>query len=216
MSLSAQDYEKILGIIDTAHTHLDRAVMFEAVCKGLEEIVGLSGSAFIPVDSLTGRFCFPAHLAYNTSKNSLVMFCMYHAPLNSTIGVELNKYANRPVLVNDIIPESGMAEAAYGYESDFATSLYYEFCCPLNSHGRLLGVMVFSRKDSGREFSDRDREMLNIFLPHLARAFHNCDLINAVSSSLETGVIVVGEDDRPLYINEAAAYCQQEPDKEDP
>ena len=68
----------------------------------------------------------------------------------------------------------------------------------------MIGVFGFHRRENDSEFSDRDREIVRLFLPHLSKAFHNLELVETVNSALEIGLIVTGADEQPLYMNEAA------------
>jgi len=48
MPLSSSDYKQLLTLIDIAHSHLDRAAMFEAVCKKMGELISLSQEWAVP------------------------------------------------------------------------------------------------------------------------------------------------------------------------
>ncbi len=78
---------------------------------------------------------------------------------------------------------------------------------PLDGAGKNVGNRVcgFHRQKIAGDFSDRDKEIVNILLPHLARAIRNLDLIRERELSKEqNGVIVIDEDGKPFYMNRAA------------
>lgn len=205
MTLSSKDYTQLLELIDIAYSHLDRKGMFEDVCKRLEELIGLSSAAFIPVDPETGCFVFSGHLAFRTTHKSILLFGIYYAPIHPVVTKELHlKSLAEPVMVRDIVSSSRLAEVVYGDDIELETPPFYEFCSSLNSGGKLIGVLGFSRRGREIELSKREREIVTLFLPHLSRALHNIDLMETLNSSLEIGVIFVGEDGKPFCINETA------------
>lgn len=51
---------------------------------------------------------------------------------------------------------------------------------------------------------NRDKEIMNLLTTHLSRALHNIDLIETISLATGGGIIVIGSNRNPLYINDKA------------
>lgn len=73
-------------------------------------------------------------------------------------------------------------------------------------HQQDLGTMGFHRRKGERDFSDREKDIFNLLLPHVARAFHRLDLMQGRIPSTGVGEIVLGTNGEPLSMNEEAKH----------
>lgn len=69
----------------------------------------------------------------------------------------------------------------------------------------LVGAIGLHRKKKQGDFTNRDKKIINILLPHIAREIRNHQLMNGLDLTKESyGVIAVGENGKPFYMNEPA------------
>lgn len=113
-------------------------------------------------------------------------------------------HLNEAVRLTEILPASRLAETEYGRDFLPLIPHFYELCCSLGAQGDITGAIGFHRKRHEPDFTDRDQEIVNLLLPHLSRALHHLDLIEAITSSHEMGIIEMGADGQPRSMNEAA------------
>lgn len=205
MALASRDYKRLLEIINIVYSIPDRAAMFRAVCEKLQKLIGISSAAFMLVDLEKGNFHFPGHLLFNSQVEPCLLYCLYYAPLNPIVerGLHL-KVINEAIRLTDVIPAPRLADTEYGHDFLPLTPHFYELACPLGSQGAVVGGIGFHRKKHERDFSDRDKEIAILLAPHLARAFHTIDSMEAISSAQEVGVILIGANGNPSFMNEEA------------
>jgi DNA-binding CsgD family transcriptional regulator len=82
--------------------------------------------------------------------------------------------------------------------------MFYELCAMACSQGDPIGGLCFHRTKQERDFTDRDKKILSVLMPHLSLALHNIDLMEAIALSQGIGLMIIGEDGHPLYMNEEA------------
>lgn len=206
MALSHSDYKSLLDIINTIHSIPDRNQMLKAVCGKLEEHVGISSAAFIPLDHSTRGFAYDGHFLYNiSSTSSMMLFCTYYAALNpvAAAGIHLNT-SNTACRITDVISASRFAETEYARDFSSLTQIFYELCMTITCQGNPVAGMGLHRKKREKDFSARDKVFMNFVLPHLSRALHNQQLMDTVASSREVGVIILGTAADPLFMNDVA------------
>lgn len=210
MALLAKEYKRLLEIVEIAHSAPDRASLFQNVCLRLERLVPMSGSVFIPADPRTGDFCFAGHLAYNTDARALSLFCSCYAPLHPIVAKGLHvKLLREALRITDLLPAPRLSETAYVKECASLNGHLYELCWTVCAQGDPIGGVALFRTRKDPDFTDREREVVRLLIPHLSRAIHNLDLICGKIPSREIGRIVLGEDGRSVYINEEANRALQ-------
>lgn len=85
-------------------------------------------------------------------------------------------------------------------------NVFYGIAANLASQGDIVARIAFHRQKRAGPFSDRDKKIVNILLPHIAKAIHNRNLIHQLDLTKEpSGVIAIGEDGRPFHMNGAAS-----------
>ncbi len=63
---------------------------------------------------------------------------------------------------------------------------------------------MLHRTKRDHDFTNHDKKILNALMPHLSLALHNIDLMEAIALSQGMGLMILGEDGHPLYMNEEA------------
>jgi DNA-binding CsgD family transcriptional regulator len=95
------------------------------------------------------------------------------------------------------------------------TTLYNEFYRPAGVRNQLVTPMVISDdlmitcsiNIGDKDFSDRDKTMLNTIAPHLTNAIRNAFAYQRLNSVLEIearGIVALGANEKPLFISESA------------
>jgi DNA-binding CsgD family transcriptional regulator len=107
---------------------------------------------------------------------------------------------------SDLSPENVFVRSEF--VCDFlmpVANVFFTIAATLASQGDIVARIGFHRQKQEGNFSDRDKKIVNILFPHMARAIHIRNLMNRVEPSREPdGVIAMGEDDRPFYMNHTA------------
>jgi len=203
--LSSKDYKKLLEIINITYSIPDRAAMFQMVSEKLQRIVPFDGAGFLPVDPSTAQFSYRGHIVFNSPVKTLPLFCLYYAPLHPLVGGGFHtKRFNEAMRITDILPRSRLAETEYSRDYQLQVPMFYELCAMACSQGDLIGGLCFHRTKRDRDFTDHDKKILSVLMPHLSLALHNIDLMEAIALSQGMGLIILGEDGHPLYMNEEA------------
>src|ERR1043165_4418031 len=208
MTLRNGDYPRIFELTDIAYSIPDRGVMFQTFCEYFTKLVPIDSAAYAPAESKTPEFGFPGALTFQMSMLPLYLFVEHYAPLSpycSIVGRNgVTKYLSNGTNLTDIIQASHLSKTEYGQDFQPVAGVFYEMCTMLGSQGDSLGTMGFHRKKSERDFSDREKEIFNLVLPHIARAFHHFDLTQGRIPSTDVGEIVLGPTGKPLSMNEEA------------
>jgi DNA-binding CsgD family transcriptional regulator len=203
--LPSKDYKKLLEIIHITYSVPDRATMFQMVCEKLQRVVPFDGAAFIPLDPCTAHFSYRGHVVFNSPVKTLPLFCLYYAPLHPLVGGGFHtKRFNEAMRITDVLPASGLAKTEYSRDFQSLVPMFYELCAMACSQGDLIAGLCFHRTKRDRDFTDHDKKILSVLMPHLSLALHNINLIEAIALSQGMGLIILGEDGHPLYMNEEA------------
>jgi DNA-binding CsgD family transcriptional regulator len=203
--LSSKDYKNLLEIINIAYSVPDRSNLFQMVCEQVQKLVPFDGAAFIPLDPSTAQFSYRGHVVFNSPVKTLPLFCLYYAPLHPLIGGGFHTQRfNEAMRITDILARGRLAETEYSRDFQSQVPMFYELCAMACSQGDLLAGLCFHRTKQDRDFTDHDKEILNTLMPHLSLALHNLNLMDAIALSQGTGLIILGEDGHPVYMNEEA------------
>jgi DNA-binding CsgD family transcriptional regulator len=206
MAVSARDYRKILEIIDIIYSVPDRGAMFRAVCVKLQGFIGIYSAIFAPIDPKTGAYYFNGYEVFNNSEGAMILYLDHYVTLDPFVTCEWYKNANSVARNTDLVPERSLIRSEFA--NDFLlplASVFYILAFSLISQGDMVGTAGLHRQKHEGDFSDRDKEIINILLPHLARAIRNLDLTQGRELSKEpNGVITIGEDSKPIYMNDVA------------
>lgn len=74
----------------------------------------------------------------------------------------------------------------------------------MGSQGDPVGMLGFHRQRCDKDFTDREKEIISLLMPHLSRAIHNINLIETITESQGIGMIVISKDGNPPYMNDEA------------
>jgi DNA-binding CsgD family transcriptional regulator len=208
MALSARDLRKIIEIIDVIHSVPDNTAMFRAVCEKLQKHIGFYSGVFSYIDPKTGRFLISGCESFNNSQGVLILYLARYFQQDPfvTSGFFLGNKFNIAARHMDLVPKNNIIKSEFA--CDFLlpmANVFFALAATLASQGDMVARIGFHRQRREGDFSDRDKEIVNILLPHMAKAIHNRNLMNRVDLSNEPGgVIAIGEDGKPFYMNEAA------------
>ena len=203
--LRKSDYEHILDIIHIAYSAQCREELFRAVFEKLQTVINLSSAAYIPWNPETHDFQFNGHILLNGSPKALLLYLDSYTSLDpyTANGIHLTAM-NRAVKITDFMPVSRYAQTPYAREFAPLIPCFYEMNAVLSCQGDLIGGIALHRLPRDRDFSERDREIINLVTPHLARALHRIELLDAIVSLQDIGVIVLGPARETIYMNSEA------------
>lgn len=208
MALTTRDYKGILELIDLIYTVPDRALMFQEFCERLQKLAPISSAAYAPAEPNSSGFEFPGAIVFRAPMRPLYLFTEYYAALHpyyiSVRKEGTTKYLNKATNLTDMVPALRLPDLEYGRDFQPVAQVLYELCTMLGAQGDPVGTMGFHRQRGDRDFSDREKEIFNHLMPHLAQSFHLFGLTQGRFPSPEIGEIILGEDGRPLSINKEA------------
>ncbi|MDA8388954.1 MAG: helix-turn-helix transcriptional regulator [Nitrospiraceae bacterium] len=173
MALSGKDYRKLLGIIEVIYSVPDRAAMFRAVCGELQKLVAFPSAALFALDPGNGHFLLQDSFTYNVPASDLLPFCTYYAALQPLVLAGLPQRDDVcSARITDVISPSRHSKTEYCMDFLAPRNVFYELCVNLKTSG-----IGFHRARSDRDFTSRDKKVIDILAPHLAKALRNIDFI---------------------------------------
>lgn len=211
MDLSADDYKNVLNLIETIYSIQDRTTMFLAVCEKLRSLSIIHSAVFAPIDPKTGKYYVDGYEIFNNFEGGVVLYLEHFAMLDPFITSAWYEKGGKNCVVRntELMPERSLIKSEFA--CDFLRpmdSIFYILASALVTQGDMVGTCGFHRQKIAGDFSDRDKEIVNLLLPHLARAIRNLDLIQERELSKEqNGVIAIGPDGKPFYMNSAAGLA---------
>lgn len=211
MPLTSRDYKAILDIIDTIYAIPDKSAMFRAVSIKLQKLIHIYSAIFIPANSKTGEFLVNGYEIFYNSEKSMLAYLTHYAPLDPFVaGGWVNKQVNDMKSITEVMPESRMTKSEYVYDflMRISNRIFYIMGSVIYSQGDRIGAVGLHRQKAQKDFSESDKEIVNILLPHIARAIRNHQLMQGFDLTKESGgVIAVGEDGTSFYMNEPASLA---------
>jgi len=169
------------SLINDLYTIGDRNDLFQLFCSRLEKMVPFSSAMLTRVDAKSKQVLFEDHLRFRTEERDALLFCSRagscHPVLQGrTYRALLTCRKNVPVRLTDIVPLARFADAEYARTFLSRDVSAYELFAVLGQKKDLIGCLLLRRSRRHGDFSNRDRELVGILLPHLARAFHHLDM----------------------------------------
>jgi DNA-binding CsgD family transcriptional regulator len=208
MTLSARDLRKIIETIDVIYSVPDNHAMFRAVCEKLQKHIGICSGVFTYADPKTNAYLINGCDSFQIAKGAIVLYVAHYAQLDPfvTSGYYSGNRLNIVARNTDLVSKSCLLRSEFA--CDFLLSVggvFYCLAAALGSQGDIVAILGFHRQKSERDFTDRDKQVVNMVLPHMARAIHNRNLMQRFELGEEPGgVIAIGEDGRKLFVNDAA------------
>jgi len=204
-TLSGKDYAKVLEILDVVYSVQGTGAMFHAFCQQLHKSVGIYSAIFIPANPRTGEFFFSGYQIYNNWEGALLAYLAQYAPQDPFASCGWFKdHPNEVARNTDLLPRLARTEFACDFLLPLA-SVFYVLACTLKAQGDTVGILGIHRQKGDGNFSSREKAIVNILLPHVARAVRNRELARDGTLFGERhGVIMADEDGRVLFINNAA------------
>ncbi len=206
MVLSGRDYRKILEIIDVVYSTIpDSGAMFHAFCQELHKFIGIYSAIFVPTNPQTGEFLFGRYQIYNNSEGVLLAYLARYASLDPFVSSGWFKdHPNEVARNTDLMPKLASTEFACDFLVPMA-SVFYVIAATLMAHGDTVGMVGIHRQKRDANFSSREKAIVNILLPHMAKSIHNRELARDGTFLREQhGVIMIDDSDRVLFVNNAA------------
>lgn len=209
MPLSGRDYRNIIEIIDVIHSVPDHQAMFREVCTKLEKLIGIYSAIFVPADPITGAMIPSDFEVFNMYEGVLTLYLKHYAaldPLRPPYNKWCDKHLNVAFRNTELVPEKTLLKTEF--VCDFLIPLanvFHILASTIGVQGDIVGLVGFHRQRQAGDFSGRDKQIVNILLPHMARAIHNRSLMNRISPSVEPdGVIAIGENGKHFFMNDSA------------
>jgi len=208
MALSARDLRKVIEIIDVIYSVPDNQAMFRAVCEKLKRHIGICSGVFTYADPKTSAYLINGCESFQIAQGALVLYVAHFAQLDPFVkcGYYLGNRINIAARNTDLVSKSSLLKSEFA--CDFllsVASVFYVLAAALGSQGDTVAILGFHRQKTERDFTDRDKQVVNMVLPHMARAIHNRNLMERLDLGEEPGgVIAIGEDGRTLFVNDAA------------
>ncbi len=204
--LSTRDYKNVFKILDIVYSVPDKNAMFRAVCEELRKSIGIYSAIFAPTDPNTGEYYFNGYEVFNNSEGAMVLYLDYYYAQDPFITCKWYENVNTVAQNTELVPERTLIKSEFA--CDFLlpkASVFYVLAASLVAQGDMVGTCGFHRQKHEGDFSARDKKILNVILPHVAKAIRNLDLMPGLELSKERrGVIAVGRDGRPFYMNDPA------------
>jgi DNA-binding CsgD family transcriptional regulator len=207
--LSTRDYKGILDLIAIAHETPDRALMFSLFFERIHKLVPITSAAYAPSESQADiDFQFPGCVIFKAPIQPLFLFTEYYAPLHPyyrSVAIDgVQRYLNITTNLTDLIAPSQLRNIEYGTDFQPYAGVFYESCVMLGAQGDALGTMGLHRGRGERDFTDREKQIMNHVLPHLAHSIQLVGLTQGRCPSTDVGELVLDEDGRPLSMNAEA------------
>ncbi len=209
MALSTRDFRKIIEIIDDIHSIPDHKAMFRAVCGKLQKFIGIYSGIFVPADPKTGDMFLSGQEVFHISEGVLTLYMKHYAtldPLRPPYNDWCDKNMCRTARNTELVPEKNLLRSEF--TCDFLIPLanvFYILASTVGVQGDIVGLAGFHRQKQAGDFGDRDKKIMNLLLPHMAKSIHNRNLMNRFRQTRNTdGVIAIGKDDRPFCMNQMA------------
>lgn len=205
MALSGKDYRNILETVEAVYAAQEMATMFQAFCLGLQKCVGFYSAIFVPNDLRTGAPLFGGYQIFNNAEGPMLAYLAHYMSQDPfvTSGWFRNG-ANKMARNTDLLPTLGKTEFACDFLVALA-SVYYVIASPLWAQGDTIGFLGIHRQKHDRNFSDREKAVVDQLLPHLARSVHAHELRKWEGSFTETrGVVHIDCAGVPVFMNSLA------------
>ncbi|MDA8156572.1 MAG: helix-turn-helix transcriptional regulator [Actinomycetota bacterium] len=205
MALSARDYRSVLESIDVIYSVPDTGAMFHALCEKLRKFIGIYSAIFVPANLKTGEFLFSGYQIFNNWEGAMLAYLSHYAPQDPFTSCGWFKgHPNEAARNTDLMPELIKTEFATDFLMPMA-SVFYVIASTLGVQGDIVGMLGIHRQKHEGNFSRRDKEVVNILLPHIARAIHIRELTSSVGLDKEDcGVIMTDESGKPFFMNKEA------------
>lgn len=205
MPLLTGDHEKILELIDLIYSIADRSTMLQSFFERLRKIIPFSSAVLIPFDPQTGQLQIQLHFLLNTSVRELTLYLDHYAPLDPFALTDwTKKNLNKAACFTDVVSRSYLVDSEYGCDFLPRVPFFHGMGIMMASQGDSIGVLGLHRQKEDRNFTPREKEIMNRLTPHLSKALYYLSLMEGNTISEEIGVVVVGLDGQPMYLNEDA------------
>lgn len=205
MSPSCKDYKRVLELVELAHNIPDRAMMLQAFFERLEKLVPFSSAVLLPYNPLTSQFQFPDHFLLYAGLRELELYLNQYAPLDPFVLTDWTRtHINETARFTDVVPRSYLLDSEYGRDFLPKVPFFHGLGMYMESHGDPVGALGLHRQRSDRNFTDREKGLLDCLAPHLSRALHTLSLTKELTNATSMGVIRVGGNGGQARMNEEA------------
>ncbi|HUJ78736.1 MAG TPA: LuxR C-terminal-related transcriptional regulator [Nitrospiria bacterium] len=205
MALSAVEYQHLLKFIDILYTFSDQNDLLQAACEWLKQTLGLSWAVLVPTDTLTGQFRIESNFLFPCQPEEILQYVLYFSPLDPLANKGwIWKCVNRSPQYAEFVTLLHKAKSDDGRNALPQIPVLYCICARPGAQGTPTGSDGISRGKMGRDFTSHEKETLSLLAPHLSQALNNVRLFEMISECQDIGMIVVGSDGRPSYINQKA------------
>ncbi len=210
MALSCKDYRKTLELIGAIYSIPDQREMVRHVFNEMQRSIGISGAVFVSSDPKTMEFHFSGYEVLGNSEEAMLIYLSHYAAKDPFMSNGwFKKHFNEAARITDLVPDLGNTEFACDFLLPVAGA-YYSLGAWLKIQGDTVGIFVIHRQRHDRDFGWREREIMNIILPHMAKAIHNMEMFGDRDPLRGTrGVIMTDEYGAPVFMNDAAKQAMK-------
>jgi DNA-binding CsgD family transcriptional regulator len=179
--------------------------LLQAVCEGLQRTLRVSSAVLVPANPQTGQFQFEHNFLFNNEATVFVQYISHYASLDPLATNRwIWQYDNSAARYSDFVSPAQLADSEFGRDFLPQIPIFHCLCTTLGCQGDPVGALGLHRRKIDRGFTDRDKEIVRLLAPHLSKALHNLSLLDAMAECLQIGMIVLGAEERTLYMNEEA------------
>ena len=209
MPLSTREYRAVLDMLDIIYDVPDKCAMFAAVSLELQKLTGIYSSVFAATDSKTRQYIPGDGVTFGIPVDCLQTYLGHYVKLDPFIysGWYTGDGQNNVTRNTDIVPRQQLLNSEFGH--DFLldkVGIFYSFATALVAQGDMVGTCGFHRQFQQGDFSEHDREIVNLLLPHIARAMRNLELWRETDISSNTrAIIMLDENGKAFYTSPEAA-----------
>jgi len=182
MKRTSNTGRQLRELIEMIDASAERTEVFVEVCERLEKAIGFSGAVLLPHQ---GALPLPTgHLVLNESTKESLAFVEHYAPLDPLY----TKWMLNPHNLNQAARNTDVVSVRQLKDSEF----FQDFLCNvpalyvlgglLARKGKILGGFALHRTCGDRDFSERDKLIMNCVLPPLARTLSLLESPDVITS----------------------------------
>ncbi len=205
MHLSSREYRRLLDILDVLYSQSDQSAIFKTAREKLNDFLDVSNAVFIGSDAETGKFLFGDHDIFGNSESAMLSCLAHYAARNPFfLTGRFLGYLNDSAGDTGPLPGNALFDEASAFEYLAGIGEFHLLGAALGKQGELAGIFAIHRREAAGDISEREKEIFNILLPHMARALRNLEKLQGEQGNDPVGFIAVGEDGSSYFMNEYA------------
>ncbi len=179
--ISAEDYQAIIVILGSLHECSTRSQLARIAIPGIARLIGSDITSYAEANPVTCEvtgFFEPDDLDGQKHSGLLKRFINEHPVID-----HYKKTGDgRAWRISDFITQTEFHATALYRHIYQPMGIEFQISLALPARRPLIAALVFNRKES--DFTERDREILDILRPHLTRSFEDARALDRVCKNL--------------------------------